>query len=584
MTIMRKVAPIQVSETAANRSKFVAATSQLARDGHVLEPAGMDVDNFLRSGTIFFDHNPQQPVARPVSAALNADGNLEIEVEWPPEGVSARADEVRGLVKAGVLRAGSVGFDPVEFEPLNPKKPGGGLHITRSELLEFSIVGVPADTGAVVTQRSDKTAEWKCGASRDLPIEDSDSWDGAAAEASVFEWAGGDDFDPSKARKAFLAYDAAAPKKRGSYKLPIAHVVDGRLKVPKGAIRAAASRLPNTDIPESVKETAQGVIDHYEEKAGMGEKGDRALRLKHTRALERAPRLPVFKRGLCEVAALAWTLEQLGYAQACAEWEADVEGDESAVPAMLAESLKSVAAALVAMTEEEVAEFLARLPDDGEEEGEAETIEHGLSESDRAYIAAGATPRARAWRRGIAIARAGKVLSAANEKLLARALKHQTRAAKHHESVGDAHEELGGALETARAAHEKAHGATEQLGEAIEAAQSEPAKASEHLKRAAKLHGTILGHQQDVDQAHEDAEDAQEDATDAHAAVGRCMDGVARCVRAVVDGSTPGDPEGDSKLVQTSASIADSSGSENGRARLDYKSRRTELARLAAVP
>jgi HK97 family phage prohead protease len=116
---------------------------------------------------------------------------------------------------------------------------------------------------------------WTVGASRDLPIEDGDrAWDGPAAVASIFEHAGGDNFDPAKARQGFLIHDAAAADLRGSYKLPIARAGEGGLRVPKSGIRAAASRLPQTDAPSVVLERAQGVIDHYKRKAGMDEDGD----------------------------------------------------------------------------------------------------------------------------------------------------------------------------------------------------------------------------------------------------------------------------------------------------------------------
>lgn len=266
--------------SAENRTKVVASTSELARDGDVVVPSGLKVANFLRTSAIHFNHNYEYPVAKPVSAALINNGEqLEVEIEWPPDGTSAKSDEVRRLVKADVLRAVSIGFLPLEMEPLDPKQPFRGQRILEADLLELSFTGCPADTGAIVTQRSDKgEADWKCGASRTLPIDDSDSWDGPAAEKAIFEWAGGEDFSPAKAKKAFLAYNAAKPKERGSYKLPIATVKDGRLTVPKGAIRAAASRLPQADIPANVQAEARAALDHYEEKADMGSKsdGDRA--------------------------------------------------------------------------------------------------------------------------------------------------------------------------------------------------------------------------------------------------------------------------------------------------------------------
>ena len=51
---------------------------------------------------------------------------------------------------------------------------------------------------------------------------------------------------------------------RGAYKLPFAHYVGGSLKASPAGIRAAASRLPQTDAPEDVLDRARAVIDHYQ--------------------------------------------------------------------------------------------------------------------------------------------------------------------------------------------------------------------------------------------------------------------------------------------------------------------------------
>lgn len=126
-----------------------------------------------------------------------------------------------------------------------------------------------------VTRSAD--GDWSCGAARDLPIDEEGAWDGAAAEASIFEHAGGDDFDPAIARTGFLAYDASAPKLRGSYKLPFARVADGKLTAMASGIRAAASRLPDADVSDSVKTTARAVLDHYEAKLKDADKDLAAL-------------------------------------------------------------------------------------------------------------------------------------------------------------------------------------------------------------------------------------------------------------------------------------------------------------------
>src|SRR5690348_6355142 len=107
-------------------------------------------------------------------------------------------------------------------------------------------------------------ATWRVGANRNLPLSTSDSWDGAAAKSSVWDWAGWpDNPDPSKAKQAFLIFDDDAPTLKGSYKLPFAAVEDGDLKAMPGGLRAAASRLPQTDAPQDILDRARKVLDAY---------------------------------------------------------------------------------------------------------------------------------------------------------------------------------------------------------------------------------------------------------------------------------------------------------------------------------
>lgn len=71
-----------------------------------------------------------------------------------------------------------------------------------------------------------------------------------------------------------------------------------------------------------------------------------------------APKLAI--KGLYDVACLANLLSSLGYIESNAEWEADYEGDGSSVPGMLADAMRQLGEALIAMTSEEVAELLAK--------------------------------------------------------------------------------------------------------------------------------------------------------------------------------------------------------------------------------
>lgn len=152
---IRAVAQIRAEDGEADITKVIASTNELARDGWVVEPSGLKTANFLRTASVCFNHDYEHPVATPVAASLIDNGDkLEIAIRWPPPGTSAKSDEVRALVKTGVLRAVSIGFMPLEMEPLDPKQPWDGQRVLSADLLETSFVAVPADTGAIVTQRS----------------------------------------------------------------------------------------------------------------------------------------------------------------------------------------------------------------------------------------------------------------------------------------------------------------------------------------------------------------------------------------------------------------------------------------------
>lgn len=119
-------------------------------------------------------------------------------------------------------------------------------------------------------------AEWTVGADRGLKVVSHGEWDATAAKARIFKWAGWpDNPDPSKAKKAFLAYDASAPKLMGSYKFPFADVVNGTLVAVREGLAAAAGRLgQNTDVPAEVVKKMVAVKDKYFKNVHGSEKAD----------------------------------------------------------------------------------------------------------------------------------------------------------------------------------------------------------------------------------------------------------------------------------------------------------------------
>ncbi len=153
MTMMRAAVNAEIKAVGENEVEVIISTSALARDGHILEPAGCELTNYRTNPIVLWQHNPDVPVGRAADLVIEGD-RIRAHVTFAPTGISPKADEVRGLVKNGIVSGVSVGFDVLDSEPLDPKKPYGGQRFTKWELLECSFCSVPADPGAAVTART----------------------------------------------------------------------------------------------------------------------------------------------------------------------------------------------------------------------------------------------------------------------------------------------------------------------------------------------------------------------------------------------------------------------------------------------
>lgn len=154
MTLLFKFLPVGVSSPSDDETVVICSTGDKDRAGDIVDQSGIDLTSFQANPVVLWQHDQSMPIARASQISV-AGGKLTARVKWPAPGVSAKADEVRGLVKAGVISAVSIGFAPIEKVPLDREHPKyGPQRYVRSELLEFSFVSVPANANALVVQRS----------------------------------------------------------------------------------------------------------------------------------------------------------------------------------------------------------------------------------------------------------------------------------------------------------------------------------------------------------------------------------------------------------------------------------------------
>jgi HK97 family phage major capsid protein/HK97 family phage prohead protease len=133
--------------------EFVLSDASVDSYGDIVDPNGWDLSRFRKNPIALFGHSAGFPIGTWSDVRVEA-GKLKGRLNFAKEGTSARIDELRRLVEQKVLRAVSVGFRPLEAEPMDPQKPWGAQRYKRQELLETSLVSVPANPAALSLARS----------------------------------------------------------------------------------------------------------------------------------------------------------------------------------------------------------------------------------------------------------------------------------------------------------------------------------------------------------------------------------------------------------------------------------------------
>jgi len=153
-----------VHKTATTEEKgmeFILSDATPDRFGDIVDPKGWDFKSFTRNPIALFNHDPNFIVGSWKGLRVH-DEALRGHLTLAPKGTSARIDEIRSLVEAGILKAVSVGFKPVESKPREdgrqPHQRGpfdmGGMIYTKSELVETSLVSIPANPNALAVAKS----------------------------------------------------------------------------------------------------------------------------------------------------------------------------------------------------------------------------------------------------------------------------------------------------------------------------------------------------------------------------------------------------------------------------------------------
>lgn len=126
----------------------IATTPRADRVGDVVDPMGLQ---FKNPAPLLWHHDQYSPVGtvnfgKPTPEGIPFEARIP-EIDAPSQ-LKARVDEAWVSVKTGLVACVSIGFNALEW---SVNELTGGLNFIKSELLELSLVTIPANPDAVIT-------------------------------------------------------------------------------------------------------------------------------------------------------------------------------------------------------------------------------------------------------------------------------------------------------------------------------------------------------------------------------------------------------------------------------------------------
>jgi HK97 family phage prohead protease len=146
----------EASRRPARTYRFVVSTDSVDRSNDTIDQAGWDLKSYRRNPVVLWSHDASNwPVGKATKISVEG-GKLVAEVMFADTFEGRKA---QGLVDAGMLKATSVGFQPTEFKMSVDRERMGGVDFKKQQLMEFSIVNVPANPDCLICMSADEARE-----------------------------------------------------------------------------------------------------------------------------------------------------------------------------------------------------------------------------------------------------------------------------------------------------------------------------------------------------------------------------------------------------------------------------------------
>lgn len=146
MEVVKKIFESKIKSAEDGSIEVTISTKAKDRYGDIVEPKGCIFENFLNNPVVTFAHDYHSiPIGKAEGITINDEGVFS-KVRFAPGEVNPIAPYVKNAYEQGFMRAWSVGFSPIEKEPIiGEDGVQTGWRYTKWELLEFSAVPIPAN-------------------------------------------------------------------------------------------------------------------------------------------------------------------------------------------------------------------------------------------------------------------------------------------------------------------------------------------------------------------------------------------------------------------------------------------------------
>ncbi len=133
-----------------DEAQFIASTNQVDRYNEVIDQRGWDLGPYSENPVVVDSHRYESIaliLGRSIHVGLDDQGRLTNRVKFATD--NPLGELARKMTKGGFIKSESVGFIPKEWTR-GKGKDEPERTFTRSELIEISLVAVPANPGATI--------------------------------------------------------------------------------------------------------------------------------------------------------------------------------------------------------------------------------------------------------------------------------------------------------------------------------------------------------------------------------------------------------------------------------------------------